>query len=374
MVSRFQNFFRETFSVDWLMFVPAFLISLAGLITMNSFSGEEHYFSRQIIWLSLALVIYFVATAVDWRFLRRTRVLVALYVVIAMLLILLFPFGQVVNGARSWFSFGGFTFQPSDLAKLATILILAKYFSRRHIEIRNLRHIIVSGVYAFIIFLLIFLEPDFGSAIIIFGVWFGMVLVSGISKKHLFTVLGLGTVAVALMWMFVFAPYQKARILTFLNPLADIHGAGYNAYQSTIAVGSGQVLGKGIGYGTQSKLLFLPEYQTDFIFAAFSEEWGFIGSSLLLLLSVALLYRIIDNSRTAATNFEALFGLGVAVLYTIHIVIHAGMNMGVLPVTGITYPFMSYGGSHLVTEWLSLGILSGMRRYASGPKLDSLSS
>jgi rod shape determining protein RodA len=138
-------------------------------------------------------------------------------------------------------------------------------------------------------------------------------------------------------------------------------------------VGSGEVLGKGIGYGTQSKLLFLPEYQTDFIFAAFSEEWGFIGSSLLLILCIVLLYRIIDNSRSGATNFEALFGLGLAVLYTIHIVIHTGMNMGVLPVTGITFPFMSYGGSHLVVEWLSLGILSGMKRYASGPRVEFIS-
>jgi rod shape determining protein RodA len=374
MQNSLRHFFRDTLSVDWMMFVPAFLISLAGLVTMDSFQGDTHYFSRQVVWLTIALVVFFAATAVDWRFLRRTSILVPLYLGTASALLLLFVLGHVANGAKSWFSLGGFAFQPSDFAKVVLILMLAKYFSRRHIEIRNLRHILVSGAYALIMFLLIFLEPDFGGAVIIFLVWLGMVLVSGISKKHLFTVLALGAVIVSVLWMFVFAPYQKARILTFLHPLADIHGAGYNAYQSTIAVGSGQVLGKGIGYGTQSKLLFLPEYQTDFIFAAFAEEWGFIGSLLLLILVMVLLFRIIDNSRVAASNFETLFGLGLAVLYTIHVVIHAGMNMGFLPVTGITFPFMSYGGSHLVIEWLSLGVLSGMKKYSSGPKYDALES
>ncbi len=169
--------------------------------------------------------------------------------------------------------------------------------------------------------------------------------------------------------MFIFAPYQKARIVSFIHPLADIQGAGYNAYQSTIAVGSGEIFGKGIGQGSQSKLRFLPEYETDFIFAAFAEEWGFVGTATLLLLCFFLLSRIVSNAQTAATNFETFFGLGVAVLFSVHIIVHAGMNMGVLPITGITFPFMSYGGSHLVTEWLALGILSSMGRHSQGPRL-----
>ncbi len=172
-----------------------------------------------------------------------------------------------------------------------------------------------------------------------------------------------------MLWGFVFKPYQKARILNFVHPLSDIHGTGYNVYQSTIAVGSGQLLGKGVGFGTQSRLKFLPEYQTDFIFAAFSEEWGFIGTCLLLILCLLLLFRILNNASQAETNFESFFGLGLAILFTIHIVIHAGMNMGVLPVTGITFPFMSYGGSHLVTEWFSLGILSSMKGHSRGPRI-----
>jgi rod shape determining protein RodA len=247
--------------------------------------------------------------------------------------------------------------------KLILILVLAKYFSRRHVEIANVKHIVISGVYALIPFLLVLLQPDFGSAIILFAIWFGMTIVSGISKKHLFLVLGGGALAFILLWSFVFAPYQKARIMTFLNPLTDIRGAGYNAYQSTIAVGSGEVFGKGIGYGTQSRLKFLPEYQTDFIFASFAEEWGFIGVILLLLCFGVVIWRVLVVAMTGATNFETLYALGLAIFFMTQFIIHVGMNIGLLPVTGQTLPFVSYGGSHLVTEFAGLGILMGMRKY-----------
>ncbi|MDO8569450.1 MAG: FtsW/RodA/SpoVE family cell cycle protein [bacterium] len=361
--------FRDRMYIDWYLFVPAILISLAGLVTMNSFSGENYFFFRQSIWLLVSVLIFFVATLIDWRFLRRTKVLVSIFVATLLVLIILLVAGEATRGAQSWFQFGVFAFQPSDPAKLVIILMLSKYFSRRHIEIQNIRHILVSGAYAFIIFVLVFLQPDFGGAMVILGIWLGMVLVSGISKKHLAFVAILGILTSAILWMFVFAPYQKARIVSFVHPLADVWGAGYNAYQSTIAVGSGEVLGKGIGQGSQSKLRFLPEYETDFIFAAFTEEWGFVGAVLLFALCFILLLRIVNNAELAATNFETFFGLGVAILLSVHIIIHAGMNMGMLPVTGITFPFMSYGGSHLVTEWFALGMFSSMKRHSQGPRL-----
>lgn len=361
--------FVEKVHVDWYLFVPAFLISLSGLVTMNSFTGDNQFLFRQSIWLLFSVLIFFTATTVDWRFLRQSRVLVPIFIfILAVLSILLFV-GKVSGGAQSWFQFGAFALQPSELAKLVLVLMLAKYFSRRHIEIKNLRHIIVSGIYTALIFVLVFLQPDFGGAMVIFGIWLGMVLVSGISKKHLAFVALLAIITSAILWMFVFAPYQKARIVSFIHPLADIQGAGYNAYQSTIAVGSGEVFGKGIGQGSQSKLRFLPEYETDFIFAAFTEEWGFIGALILLSLCLVLLIRIMNNAEIAPTNFETFFGLGVVVWFSVHIAVHAGMNMGVLPVTGITFPFMSYGGSHLLTEWLALGMLSSIRKHSQGPRL-----
>jgi rod shape determining protein RodA len=354
---------ESVFAIDWPLFLSALLISAAGLVTMNSFVGESYFFERQLIWLGISILVFFVACVVDWRFLRRTSVIVPLFIFSCSLLVLLFAVGTVAKGAQSWFDFGGFSFQPSDPIKLVLILVLAKYFTRRHVEIAHIRHIIVSGVYAFILFALVVVQPDFGSAIILFAVWFGMVLVSGISKKHLAIVIGLGVVSFAMLWLFVFQPYQKQRIITFIHPLADIRGAGYNAFQSTIAVGSGQLLGKGIGYGTQSKLQFLPEYETDFIFAAFAEEWGFVGVILILMLYAILIWRILSIAKLGSSNFETLFGLGLAILFMVHIIIHVGMNIGLLPVTGTTIPFMSYGGSHLLTEFLGLGILTGMRRY-----------
>lgn len=190
-----------------------------------------------------------------------------------------------------------------------------------------------------------------------------MVMVSGISKKHLAGVFLLGVLAAGLLWSFVFKDYQKDRIMTFIHPLTDIQGAGYNAYQSTIAVGSGETLGKGVGYGTQSRLRFLPEYQTDFIFAAFAEEWGFVGVVILFALFGVIIWRVLAGAILGVSNFEILFGMGVAIMFMSHIMVNVGMNIGLLPVTGTPLPFLSYGGSHLITEFAALGMLQGMRRY-----------
>jgi rod shape determining protein RodA len=325
--------------------------------------GENAYFGKQVIWLALSVVVFFVASFVDWSFLKRTEVLVALFGAIILLLGFLLVAARAVKGAQSWLSFGLFSFQPTDIAKLLLILILAKYFSRRHVEIANIRHIIVSGLYAWVLFMLIAVQPDFGGAIIVACVWFGMVLVSGISKKHIVVLFSCAAIAFALLWNFGFKEYQKNRIVNFIHPLSDVRGTGYNARQSTIAVGSGEIFGKGIGYGTQSKLKFLPEYQTDFIFAAFAEEWGFAGVVIFFGVFGVLIWRIIANARRGATNFEILYGLGLSIFFMSHFFINVGMNMGLLPVTGINLPFVSYGGSHLITSFFALGILMSQRMY-----------
>jgi rod shape determining protein RodA len=349
--------------IDWLLFLFILPVLGAGLVTMKSFTEETPFFSHQLVWIAISFVVFFILSYIDFRFLKRTEVLVILFSFFSILLLLLFVAGHITNGAQSWFSFGGFSFQPSDMMKLVVILMLAKYFSRRHVEIDNFKHIFISGLYALIPFLLVFLQPDFGGAMIIFFIWLGMILISGISKKHLLIVVGCGVVAFVLLWGFVFQPYQKARIVNFVQPLSNIKGSGYNVYQSTIAVGSGQILGKGVGFGTQSRLKFLPEYQTDFIFAAFSEEWGFVGAIILFLLLGLIIWRILHIALLGATNFEMLYGIGLAVYFMSHFIINIGMNIGIMPVTGITLPFMSYGGSHLLTEFIGLGILMGMNKY-----------
>ncbi len=350
--------------VDWVAFGAALALALLGLLTMSSFQAQDPFFVRQSIWILLGVGMFFVASTIDWRFLRRGGVAAALYALVLIPLIVLVILGHATMGAKSWFDLGLFALQPVEFVKLVLIVALAKYFSRRHIEIANVRHILVSGAYAGLVFVLVAIQPDFGSAIIIACIWLGMVLLSGLSRTHLFATVAVAAVAFSGLWFFGFHDYQKQRILTFLHPLADIHGAGYNAYQATIAVGSGQWVGKGIGYGTQSKLRFLPEYQTDFIFAAFAEEWGFVGVALVFALYGVLFWRLLSSAAKGASNFETLFALGILCYFAAHFVLHVGINVGLLPVTGTTIPFMSSGGSHIIAEFLALGIISGMGRYA----------
>ncbi len=358
------SFLRNLFSgFDIWLFTPALILSLIGLSTMYTFHGDNGFFDRQVVWILLAIGAMLLAMVPDYRFLRSGHSTFFVYLSTVALLALVLVFGEVTLGARSRFDLGFFSFQPAEFAKLILIAVLAKYFSKRHEMIGDFKHIIVSGLYTFAIFALVFIQPDFGSALIIMAIWFGMVLVSGIRLRHLLLVLGGGALAFILMWSFVLLPYQKERIMTFVDPLADIQGAGYNVYQSIIAVGSGQLLGKGVGYGTQSKMEFLPEHETDFIFAAFAEEWGFVGVAVLFSLYGLVVWRLLRLALRGASNFERLFSTGVALLIISQFTVHVGMNIGLLPVTGLTIPFMSYGGTHLLVEFMALGIVMAMSRY-----------
>jgi len=354
--------FASVAHIDWYLFTAALALSLLGLVTMRSFSESNAFFDKQIIWIVLAVIVFFIASIPSYQFLRRTQVIVLLYGGIIFVLGLIFVVGTVSKGAQSWFGLGIFAVQPSEPAKLILIALLSKYFARRHIEIAHIRHILVSGVYALVLCGLVFFQPDFGSTVIIASIWLGLVLVAGISWKHLAALIISATLIAGGLWQYGLEDYQKQRVLTFIHPLTDIQGAGYNAYQSTVAVGSGEFFGKGIGYGTQSKLQFLPEYETDFIFAAYAEEWGFVGVLILFGLFSVVMVRILGLALYAEDNFNSLFAAGVAVFFLAQIIVHVGMNIGLLPITGTTIPFMSYGGSHLLTEFAALGVLMGMRR------------
>ncbi len=351
--------------IDWWLFFATVPLLLAGLVTMHSFSHDNSYAYHQIIVIAISITAFFIISVfLDTKVLRSTKVIIGLFIMIIILLGSLSFLGTVSHGAKSWYDLGFLSFQPSDFAKVALIIILSKYFSRRHIEIANLKHILVSGFYAFTFFILVLMHPDLGSAMIIALIWLGMIMVSGVSKKHLLSMMILALLAFVLLWSFAFKEYQKDRIRNFIDPLSDIRGSGYNAYQSTIAVGSGYILGKGIGYGTQSRLNFLPEYQTDFIFAAFAEEWGFVGVVIFFTMYGLLITRIIVIAVNGSTNFEILFGAGVAIYFIVHLAINVGMNIQLLPVTGTPLPFMSYGGSHMLSEYILLGILVATKRYS----------
>ena len=348
--------------IDWMLLLFTVPITIAGLVTMQSYAVDTPFFSKQIMWIAISLGVFFFMSLIDTSILKKTKVLVVLFLFFNFLLLLLLFVGHSINGARGWFNLGAFSFEPSDFMKLILILVLAKYFSRRHVAIGEVKHLFISGAYFLVPFILIFLEPDFGVSMTLGLIWFGMTLVSGIKKRHLVLLIGGGIFVFFILWSFVFAPYQKARVTNFIHPLTNIHGSGYNVHQAVIAVGSGGMFGKGIGYGTQSRLRYLPEYQTDFIFAAFAEEWGFVGAILLILLYGLLFSRIITTAMHAESNFETLFACGILILFMSHILVNVGMNMGLLPVAGIPLPFMSYGGSHLIVEFGALGILSSMRR------------
>lgn len=350
--------------IDWFVFASALTISLFGLVTMHSFSGDNSFFEKQLIWICVAIAGFFIASIPEYSFLKRTSIIAAFYAITMAALVAVLFFGAIVKGAQTRLSLGFLAGQPSDPAKLLLILLLAKYFARRHVEIAAFRHILISGAYAFSLFALVFFQPDLGSSIIIASIWLGMVLVAGISWKHLGALFTAAALVMVILWNFGLHDYQKQRILTFVHPLADVRGAGYNAYQSTIAVGSGEIFGKGVGYGTQSKLRFLPEYQTDFIFAAYAEEWGFVGVVIVVALFGLIIWRILAIASDASDNFGMLFCIGIAIFILAQFIVHVGMNIGLMPITGSTLPFMSYGGSHLVTEYIALGILMGMRRSA----------
>ena len=364
---------RRLVNIDWVLFLAIIPLLGAGLITMKGFfpqveglagEGGDYYFTRQLIWIFLGFAIFFMFSSVDWRFLKSGGLLLALLILSLIPLAFLLLSGIKIRGAASWLNFFSFSINPADPIKLLLILILAKYFSRRHIEIANIKHIFISATYAVVPAALVFFQPDFGSVIIVCAIWLGMVLVSGISKKHLLLVFLVAVLIFSVSWFFLLKPYQKSRIIIFLNPLKDPKGAGYNALQSMIAVGSGQIWGKGIGYGTQSRLEFLPEHQTDFIFAAFAEEWGFVGVSIIFVFFGIAIWRVLKNAFNGQSNFERLFGIGLAIFLLVQSSINIGMNIGLLPITGIPLPFMSYGGSNLLTIFAGLGILMAMRRYS----------
>jgi len=340
------------------------LLMSTGLISLFSLSSVSSvpFFYRQLVWMSLGLVLMVGMSFVDFRLFRtQSWAVFIFYAITVFLLIMLFVFGLRIRGHEAWFKFQSLSFQPVEAAKLALIILLAKFFSRRHIEIYRVRHLLVSGAYLAVPALLVLLQPDLGSAVILISIWIAMVIFSGIKLRHFFFLVLLFAVSAALAWGFVLKPYQKDRITAFINPYEDPRGTGYQMIQSMIAVGSGKVWGKGLGYGSQSHLNFLPEAETDFIFAAFAEEWGLVGVLIMLSLIFITVWRIINTGMKAGDNFSRLYTLGFAAFIFTQSFIHVGMNMGSLPITGITLPFVSYGGSSLIILLIGIGIIQNIK-------------
>ncbi|MCX6813718.1 MAG: rod shape-determining protein RodA [Candidatus Azambacteria bacterium] len=356
--------------LDWVLIGAIFLLIIIGLLSIASASqartGVFINFKKQLVFVAIGLGFLLVFSFLDYRFLRNySAVVLVLYILSIFLLIALLILGNRIRGTVSWFQFGSpigeLNFEPVEIIKFVLIIVLAKYFSSRHIDFGLIRHIVISGLYALIPAALVLLQPDLGSAALIIIIWVGIMLVSGIRARHLLALFLIFAVITGLSWTFFLKDYQRARILTFFEPQKDPLGRGYNVLQSIIAIGSGGFWGKGLGHGSQSQLNFLPEQHTDFIWATIAEEWGFSGVFFVLILWGIIFWRLFLITINANTNFARLFVFGFMLLLLSHVAINIGMNMGFFPVAGIPLPLLSYGGSNLIATLMAFGIVQNIK-------------
>ncbi len=349
-------FFSLLKRYDWLLLGSVFFLISASLLSL--LSSNPQFFYRQLLWFAVALILIFGGSVVHWRWLiAQGWFRYGLYILSLMLLLVTNLQSHTVRGTKSWLFIGGFQFEPSELVKLSIIFLLAGFFSRRYIQAWLGKNIFTSFGLTILPVALILIQPDFGSASVIMMIWVGFVVLSGVNVKRFVLALCVGIIAAVIAWSFLFKPYQKARLTGFIFPTADPLGVNYNVIQSKIAIGSAGLFGKGFGAGTQVHLKFLPEAQTDFLFAAFVEEWGIIGGALLILAFLILLSRMISIGLKTSGNDMKFVVLGGCVVMMVHFIINIGSNLGFLPVAGVPFPFLSYGGSSLLTLGALMGIV-----------------
>jgi len=360
-----KKIFSHLVKFDWLLIICLFLIIGIGLLSLYSISLSKNDFSnlkKQLIFIGIGVILMILASFVDWKIFRDNSYLIlTIYLICLILLIGLFFFAPQIRGIKGWYKIGSLSFDPIGLTNLTLIILLAKFFSMRHIEMYRLSHIVISGLYTFFPFILISSQPNLGSGLILLFVWIGILIISGIKLRHFFLLLLCGILILSLSWQFALKDYQKKRIIGFLTPQIEPLGTNWSQNQAKIAIGSAGLWGKGFGNGFQTKYGFLTEPQTDFIFSSFAEEFGLIGIILLFLLYGFLIWRILRIGINSLSNFPRLFATGFAIFLMAQISIHIGMNLGILPVIGISLPLMSYGGSSLITIFIGIGFLESIK-------------
>lgn len=362
------SFLRRLGIVNWWPLVTVALLSLIGLATVRSAASEltaADYFVRQSVWLLIGGCVLMVAFSFDYR--RLVDLAPALYVLGLVLLVLVLFVGDVRGGAKSWLAFGPFGFQPSEAAKLATALMLARILSRIHRPYLQVREIAVALLVVAIPMVLIVMENDLGSAAMFGPMLAGMLLVTGVRPRQMLIAAILGVALAAGMWNFGMETYQRTRILSFLSPDEDPLGAGYQVRQSKIAVGSGQWVGRGYGQGTQSQLRFLPARHTDFVMAVLAEEWGFIGVMVVLGLYAMFIVSAAGIAGRSRDRAGILLVVGLVSVIAFHVIYNTAMVIGLLPITGIPLPFLSYGGSFMLLNFTATGLILNvdLRRYVN---------
>jgi rod shape determining protein RodA len=358
--------------LDWILIACAIMLVVFGLISLYSCSlsnGDFFDLHKQIIFLAIGVFLMLVFSFFDTRVLQNNPYLISiLYFLCLAALAGLFFFAPEIRGVKSWYKLGPISLDPIEPMKIVLILMLAKYFSMRHTEMYKIRHIFISGIYFAIPSVLIAIQPDLGSAMILCFIWLGILIVSGIKLRHFLILCLVALMLFSLGWSSL-EPYQKERITSFVSTQimqsnVDPLGASWSKSQSEIAIGSGAIFGAGLGHGSQTQYGFLSEPKTDFIFAAIAEEFGLVGVVILFSLFCFLIWRIFRTAMLYQNNFSRLFGFGFGVFLITHIFINIGMNLGLLPIIGIPLPFVSYGGSHLIMAFIGLGILQSIKIYS----------
>jgi len=351
--------------LDWILITAAVLLTGIGLLSIYSSSlGQQDFlnFKKQIIFFVGGFFLMLGLSFIDWRALREDPYLILIfYFLCSVSLLGLFFFAPEIRGVKSWYKIGPISIDPIEFTKIVLIILLAKYFSGRHIEMYRIRHILLSGLYVLIPALLIFFQPELGSILILIALWTGILLISGIKIRHFLILCLCGLLVLILGWSVFLKDYQKERIISFIAPQIEPLGGAWSQNQAKIAIGSGGIFGQGLGRGSQTQYGFLPEPQTDFIFAAIAEEFGLVGVGILLFLFSLFIWRIIKITLSANSNFPRLFGTGLFIILISQIFINIGMNLGILPIIGIPLPLVSYGGSSLIMTFVGLGILESIK-------------
>ena len=344
-----------------LMIAAAVLIAFgfAAIFSIELSRGSENVFlQKQAIALGIGLVACAVIAAMNYHALRHYAR--GFYIGGVVLLVLVLILGRTLNGSTGWFVVGGFAFQPVELMKVALMMMLALYFSERAKRRFGWRDLCVSGAFVAVPVGLLMLQPDLGGAALLVGIWAVMVLFAGIRPSQVFALLGSIALVATIGWMFIFQQYQKDRIMTFIDPSLDPLRTGYNVMQAKIAIGSGGFWGRGLGDGSQSQLRFLPESQTDFVFAVVAEELGFVGVLLLFSAFIMLLWRMLIISRRARDTFGAYLCIGTYSVIIVEVTVHVGANVSLMPATGVALPLVSYGGSALLLSLVFLGLVQSV--------------
>jgi rod shape determining protein RodA len=356
---------RILMNIDWMLLLMVSGIVTWGLVTVYSATHgrlETHlddFYLKQIYWFGAGLVLMVFVTLVDYQLLSRAAY--PLLAVGILLLAAVILFGRVASGARRWLMFGPLSFQPSELVKVFLVLSFARYFTetRREGGLR-FRDLLIPFGMVIVPFALVAKQPDLGTALVLFFVASALIFASGFPLKILMLITGGGVIAMPVAWTFL-KDYQKVRVITLLNPGFDPLGAGYHSWQSKIAIGSGGFWGKGWLAGTQSGLNFLPEKHTDFIFAVFAEEWGFVGTAALIVLYLILVLRGLSIAYASKDRLGSLIATGVVAMLSVYILFNIGMTVGLTPVVGLPLPLFSYWGSSMLATMVAIGLLLNIR-------------